>query len=94
MSKPRRPKVAQNIVDNTPASGWRLASRKEKARLGVSLVEPRYVRKGIPVRSRSINLTRDEFTKKAFGLNRRQLAAARDPGRRRASASWLQAPTD
>ena len=75
---PPRSKVAQNIVDNTPASGWRLATKLEKHRLGVNLHEPRYVRKGAKlVRKGSINLTRDEFTKKAFGLHRRKLAEAR-----------------
>jgi hypothetical protein len=77
-AKPRRSKVAQNIVNNTPASGWRLATKREKLRLDVNPDEPRYVRKGVRVRKNDpINLTRDEFTKKAFGLHRRKLAEVR-----------------
>lgn len=77
-AKPRRSKTAQNIVDNTPASGWQLATKHEKIRLDVNPHEPRYVRKDAKqVRKGSINLTRDEFTKKAYGLHRRKLAEAR-----------------
>jgi hypothetical protein len=76
--KPRRSRVGQNIVDNTPASGWRLATKREKQKLDVNPNEPRYVRKGVRVRKNDpINLTRDEFTKKAFGLHRRKLAEVR-----------------
>lgn len=76
--KPRRSRVGQNIVDNTPASGWRLATKREKQQLDVNPNEPRYVRKCIRVRKNDpINLTRDEFTKKAFGLHRRKLAEVR-----------------
>jgi hypothetical protein len=46
--------------------------------LDVNPNEPRYVRKGARVRKNDpINLTRDEFTKKAFGLHRRKLAEVR-----------------
>ena len=73
----RRSKVAQNIVSNTPAGDWRLASPKEKTRLGISSKEPFYVRKNTRVRKGSVFITRDEFTVKAFGLHRRKLAEAR-----------------
>ena len=76
-SKPRRSKVAQNIVANTPASGWTLATAKQKQILDVNPKEPRYIRKGVKFHKGAINLTRDEFTKKAFGLHRRKLAEAR-----------------
>jgi hypothetical protein len=77
-AKPRRSKAGQNIVNNTPAFGWRLATKREKLKLDVNPNEPRYVRKGVRVRKNdTINLTRDEFTKKAFGLHRRKLAEAR-----------------
>jgi hypothetical protein len=73
----RRSKVAQNIVKNTPASGWRLATLPEKLRLRVSIKVPRYVRKDTIIRKGSISLSRDELTLKKFGLNRRQLVKAR-----------------
>src|ERR1700730_9430494 len=73
----RRSKIAQNIVNNTPASGWRLASSKEKTRLGIASKEPFYVRKNVQVRKGSVFLSRDEFTKKSTGLPRRKLAEAR-----------------
>lgn len=72
--KTRRSKVAQNIVNNTPAGGWRLAKPKEKVRLGISSKEPFYVRKNVKVRKGSVFISRDEFTVKAFGLHRRKLA--------------------
>jgi hypothetical protein len=46
----RRSKIAQNIVNNTPAGDWRRATRKEKIRLGISSKEPFYVRKCVAVR--------------------------------------------
>jgi hypothetical protein len=76
-AKPPRSKTAQNIVDNTPASGWKLATKKQKLALGVNPKEPRYIRKGARFHKGAINLTRDEFTKKAFGLHRRKLAETR-----------------
>jgi hypothetical protein len=78
MAKIRRSKVAQNIVDNTPATGWRAATEKEKLKLGVSLRQPYYVRTGIKrVRKNTIVITRDEFTVKKFGMHRRKLAEVR-----------------
>lgn len=74
--KSRRSKVAQNIVNNTPATGWRLAKPKEKTRLGISSKEPFYVHKDVRVRKGSVFISRDEFTVKAFGLHRRKLAEA------------------
>jgi hypothetical protein len=68
----------QNIVDNTPASGWRLATKKERRLLGKSVKQPYFVlktakqiRKGSPV------LTRDAFTVKQHGMHRRALAEFR-----------------
>ena len=53
-------------------------------------MNPCYVRKdGKLIRKGSINLTRDEFTVKAFGLNRRKLAEARE--RRGASGDFGRA---
>jgi hypothetical protein len=78
MAKIRRSKVAQNIVSNTPAADWKLATKKEKRTLGVSLNQPYYIRKTeTRVRKRTIVITRDELTVKKFGMNRRKLAEAR-----------------
>ena len=92
-AKPRRSKTAQNIVDNTPASGWQLATKHEKIRLDVNPHEPRYVRKDAKqVRKGSINLTRDEFTKGLRASPPQVGGSPRNRGRRSASALWLQAP--
>lgn len=75
-----RSKVARNIIDNTPAGDWSLATKKEKRRLGVSLAQPYYIRKidrERGVRKRTIHITRDAFTVKKYGLDRRKLAEAR-----------------
>jgi hypothetical protein len=68
----------QNIIDNTPASGFRLATAKEKRLLGKSTKQPYYVtraakriRKGSPV------ITRDAYTVKLHGMHRRKLAEFR-----------------
>jgi hypothetical protein len=75
--KTRRGKVARNIIKNTPASGWHLATLSEKLRLRVPIKVPRYVRNDTIVRKGSVSLSRDEFTVKKFGLNRRQLVKVR-----------------
>jgi hypothetical protein len=68
----------QNIIDNTPASGWRLATKKEKRLLGKSVEQPYYVTKAAKrIRKGSPVLTRDAYTVKAFGMHRRKLAQVR-----------------